>query len=600
VSVSPANSGNVKLVYNGNTYTSAPTYPVTYEGITLGSTVNLEALPASGYYFSSWSGALTGTANPTTMVADCNKAITVYFTASPPVTTTTLTVSVSPAGSGAVKVNGTTYSPPYPRTVTGITTGSTVNLEALPASGYSFSSWSGDVTGAANPTTLVANSAKTFAANFTTSPTPPPPGQGYKLYFPHVQSQSGSAPLWETEVCVINTGNQAITGTLKSYKDDGQAASANKTITLAARGRWSRIVGGGEFTNPSQIGYMVFESNSAGVAGYVKFYREGMYRAAVPAVKEVTTARTIYIPHIASDAQWWTGMSLVNTTGTAKNLTIVFNTSQRQTITLAAGQHRLLMISDLFGGLPQPDIKSAIINNAAGIVGLLLFGTSDGDNLLEGLLLTDKTASTLFYPHVVNYNEGWWTGIVAYNTSPLSSVLTITPYNAQGTPLSPATLSIAARERYVGLFTDLGLPAETAWFRIDSTRPLNGFELFATYDGNLLAAYADVGGTGTLAGVFPKIEKNGWTGIAFVNTEATAATVTLTAYNDNGAALATRVLSVGAHAKEVHIAEEMFVQSISTATYIAYSANRKVVGFQLNGSLDGMMLDGLPGLAGTN
>jgi hypothetical protein len=31
-----------------------------------------------------------------------------------------------------------------------------------------------------------------------------------------------------------------------------------------------------------------------------------------------------------------------------------------------------------------------------------------------------------------------------------------------------------------------------------------------------------------------------------------------------------------------------------------YSSDRNVVGFQLNGSSDGMMLDGLPGLAGTN
>jgi len=557
-------------------------------------------MPASGYSFSHWTWTLpdeTITVNPYVWTANCPRAVTANFRIG--AATTTMTVSVAPAGSGAVKVDGTTYGPPYPRTVSGITLNSTVTLEAVPASGYSFSSWSGDVTGAANPTTLVANSAKTFAANFTTSPTPPPPGEGSKLYFPHVASGTGSAPLWETEVCVINTGNQAITGTLKSYKDDGQTASANKTITLAARGRWSRIVGGGEFTNPSQIGYMVFESNSASIAGYVKFYRAGMYRAAVPAVKEVTTARIIYVPHIASTAQWWTSLSLVNTTGTAKNLTIVFNTNQRQTITLAAGQHRVIRISDLFGGLPQPDIQSAMINNAAGIVGLLLFGTEDGSNLLDGLPLTDKAASTLFYPHVVNYNQGWWTGIVAYNTSPSPSDLTITSYNAQGTPLSTSTLSIAGRERYVGLFTDFGLPFETAWFRIDSTGLLNGFELFATYDGNQLAAYSDVGGTGTMAGVFPKIEKTGWTGIAFVNTEAAEATVNLTAYSDNGAVMATRVLSVGAHAKEVHMAEALFTQSISTATYIAFSANRKVVGFQLNGSLDGKMLDGLPGLAGT-
>ena len=57
-------------------------------------------------------------------------------------------------------------------------------------------------------------------------------------------------------------------------------------------------------------------------------------------------------------------------------------------------------------------------------------------------------------------------------------------------------------------------------------------------------------------GVFPKIEKNGWTGIALVNTEASAASVTLTAYNDTGAVVATYTLPpIGGHAKWVNLAE---------------------------------------------
>jgi len=84
----------------------------------------------------------------------------------------------------------------------------------------------------------------------------------------------------------------------------------------------------------------------------------------------------------------------------------------------------------------------------------------------------------------------------------------------------------------------------------------------------------------------------------------------LTAYNDNGNAVAARELPVGGHAKVVNFAEALFSQDISGATYIAYASDRNVVGFQINGTLDemmfdggasgGMMLDGLPALAGTN
>jgi len=58
--------------------------------------------------------------------------------------------------------------------------------------------------------------------------------------------------------------------------------------------------------------------------------------------------------------------------------------------------------------------------------------------------------------------------------------------------------------------------------------------------------------------------------------------------------VATRVLPVSGHAKVVDLAENIFFpQDIGGATYIAYASNRNVVGFQLNGSADEMMLDGL-------
>ena len=48
------------------------------------------------------------------------------------------------------------------------------------------------------------------------------------------------------------------------------------------------------------------------------------------------------------------------------------------------------------------------------------------------------------------------------------------------------------------------------------------------------------------------------------------------------------------------LAEELLLLGIIGAACIVYSAGRNVVEFQLNGHSDGMMLDGLPGLAGTN
>ena len=51
----------------------------------------------------------------------------------------------------------------------------------------------------------------------------------------------------------------------------------------------------------------------------------------------------------------------------------------------------------------------------------------------------------------------------------------------------------------------------------------------------------------------------------------------------------------------VDLAENIFIgQDIGNATYIAYSSDSNVVGFQINGTADDTMLDGLPALADTD
>jgi hypothetical protein len=399
----------------------------------------------------------------------------------------------------------------------------------------------------------------------------------------------------QTEIAIINASDQTVTGTLRAVSDGGQTVDT-KPVTLSAHGR-RQISVADEFKDHTTIGYIIYETDSDAVQGYTKFSREGINRAAIPAVRELNA--DIHIAHIASDALWSTGLILVNTTSATKVLTITFNDGQTRTITLTANEHKTFDIAGLFDNQPLPNIRSAVITNASGIIGVEIFGNTFGGNQMDGILLNDKTASTLCYPDVAGGD--WWTGIVAYNPSELPCTITITPYDAHGAPLSPATRVLAGKGRYIGTSSELGLPAATAWFKIDSTRPLTGFELFGTVDGNQLAAFAGGGKVGAKTGIFPKIEGNGWTGIAFVNTEATAASVTLTAYRDDGTPVAAQVLPVSGHAKVVDLAENIFFpQDIGGATYIAYSSDRNVVGFQLNGSADGMMLDGLPALTGAN
>ena len=73
----------------------------------------------------------------------------------------TLIIAVSPAGGGSVTKNPDLAA--YPA-------GTVVTLTANPGAGYAFSSWSGAVTGTANPTTVTMNSNKSVTATFVKYP----------------------------------------------------------------------------------------------------------------------------------------------------------------------------------------------------------------------------------------------------------------------------------------------------------------------------------------------------------------------------------------------------------------------------------------------
>jgi pectate lyase/pectin methylesterase-like acyl-CoA thioesterase len=74
------------------------------------------------------------------------------------------TLSLSAQGQGTIQ--SIPSGPAYPA-------GTIVQLTAVPAAGWRFSNWGGDLTGAANPATIVMNSSKSVTAVFTETLTPP-------------------------------------------------------------------------------------------------------------------------------------------------------------------------------------------------------------------------------------------------------------------------------------------------------------------------------------------------------------------------------------------------------------------------------------------
>lgn len=117
-----------------------------------GETVPLEALPAPGYRFVSWSGDITGN-NPEVRVnIERDMLITANFEA---LHQYELKLTHNPVAAGTVSPGGGIYAPGEP-----------VILSAAAASGYEFSHWSGDLSGDTPEITVVMNGDQQIVANF--------------------------------------------------------------------------------------------------------------------------------------------------------------------------------------------------------------------------------------------------------------------------------------------------------------------------------------------------------------------------------------------------------------------------------------------------
>ena len=119
-----------------------------------GTTVELEAIPAKGYYFNGWTGI--NNENPAiTVTITCPKNITANFA---PILYS-LNVLSNSDEMGMVSIEPLDASSKY-------TYGAEVTLDAVATEGYKFSHWNGDFEGSKNPATITIQSDATIIAAF--------------------------------------------------------------------------------------------------------------------------------------------------------------------------------------------------------------------------------------------------------------------------------------------------------------------------------------------------------------------------------------------------------------------------------------------------
>jgi rhamnogalacturonan endolyase len=332
VNINPSGAGSVTLNPSGGVYVA-------------GTTVTLTAVANSGWVFSGWSGSLTGSQNPATIVMNSSKTVTANFVRS----SYTLTVNINPSGAGSVTLNpsGGVY-----------VAGTTVTLTAVANSGWVFSSWSGSLTGSQNPATIVMNSSKTVTANFVQQSTTTQQPQRYTLTI-DINPQFGG-------IVELNPqGGEYVEGT-------------TVTLTAVANSGWVFSGWSGSLTGSQNPATIVMNSSKTVTANFVQqsttTQQPQRYTLTIdinpqfggivelnPQGGEYVAGTTVTLTAVANSGWVFSGWS-GSLTGSQNPATIVMNSSKTVTAnfvqqsTTTQQPHRYTLTIDInpqFGGIVE-------------------------------------------------------------------------------------------------------------------------------------------------------------------------------------------------------------------------------------------------------
>ncbi|MBN2092110.1 DUF5123 domain-containing protein [candidate division KSB1 bacterium] len=120
-----------------------------------GTIVKLTAVPQPNWHFVEWLGDVTSFDNPISVAIDSNMNVTASFLSD--ITQFKLTIETN--GAGSVQVDPAPFMGTYDSS-------KAVILTALPAPGYEFTGWTGDLVSEKNPDTIVMGADKMVTANF--------------------------------------------------------------------------------------------------------------------------------------------------------------------------------------------------------------------------------------------------------------------------------------------------------------------------------------------------------------------------------------------------------------------------------------------------
>lgn len=314
------------------------------------------------------------------------------------------------------------------------------------------------------------------------------------IYLPHIAQDT---TVWFTSCNVVNGGVSST---------DVDLFMGDVQLELEHHRRFSsdgfNILTRNQGTLPdASWGRLIDRHGRASIAGHELFGRvDGTLQSAAVEFKnpdpiDPEGIQTLVFPHIARDvAQFWTGFAFVNTSNTAREMTLRAWGSGglligEKSFTLEGYEKRISLADAFLDGVGTPDNVDWVETQTRGdIIGLELFGTHDGKRL-AGLEATGQSSPSLAMTYLIPDGTRWH-GLALVNPGDADAQVSFSVFNQLGSLLHPTqSQPILAKEKKVMLVTDLfaTLSEVASWVKIESDQPLIGFELIGTHDGETMA-----------------------------------------------------------------------------------------------------------------
>jgi hypothetical protein len=395
-------------------------------------------------------------------------------------------------------------------------------------------------------TDLVLTSSNT---NRVTIPLQPVGNRSFVYYMAHTAESDG----WWTFFTLLNPNSTAADVIMEAFTADGGYLGASAKISRLNINQ--QVFGApSDFFSPGIVtsaAWYRFTSISP-LAGFEMF---GHASGAVTAVPLTTAdSNELYLPHIAEDSIWWTGMTVVSSAVRSNQFHVEARDGQGNLIvesanvtTLRPNQKTVAMVSQYFGWDYPFDIQWAKLRSEGPITGFEVFATKDV--LTVGAVPALSRGNRQFwFPHVPTTN-GWWTGITLLNVSSSVGVIRMSAYDANGKKVaSSRDITLKPGEKTVGLPQNYfsSFPSTVSYLQIDSDTDVTGFELVGRFT-SLLGGLPALAQTGSQLAFPFAISSADWdTEFTVINISGSGAAAELTAMSSSGDSLRSQSYSIPA------------------------------------------------------